>query len=202
MRKVLLVDDHNLILGGLQIYMEGLFDIDYASTVNKAKEMLLEQDYYAVILDVSLGSTSGFDIVCEIPKRIYIFFLTMHKSSVYIKMAKDYGATGYFLKDESIKLLITALEKPISRSFWMSKSVENELTNFKENTLSNYDKLSPREQQVFSMLVSDISYKEIAHRLKISSKTVNNHRDHIMKKLDIPTQIGLVLKAVKLGIIT
>ena len=80
----------------------------------------------------------------------------------------------------------------MKENFYESKSIKT----------SNYEKLSPREQQIFSMLAEDLNYVEIAKRLKISKKTVNNHRDHIMHKLEITTQVGLVREAVRLGIIT
>ncbi len=82
------------------------------------------------------------------------------------------------------------------------KIVPNELKNVKSYKGSNYEKLSPREQQIFAMLADDLSYKDIASRLKLSTKTVNNHRDHLMKKLGINTQTGLVHEAVRLGIIS
>jgi len=200
MRKVLIVDDHNLIFNGLKDVLKH-FTLDYSPSTEQALEMLKENEYYAVLLDVSIGDNQGFEIITAIPKKSYIFFLSMHKSSLFIQMAKDLGANGYFLKDEPADLLVQAINTPISRAFWMSCTVENELAQAANYVTSNYEKLSPREQQIFSMLVEDISYTEIAKRLGISKKTVNNHRDHIMKKLEVVSQIGLVREAVKLGII-
>jgi DNA-binding NarL/FixJ family response regulator len=121
---------------------------------------------------------------------------------MYIQMAKDFGAKGYFLKDESLDLLFNALNRPIDKDFWMSPLVESELKNADVYEASNYDKLSPREQQIFAMLAEDLSYKDIASRLQLSTKTVNNHRDHLMKKLGIETQTALVREAIRIGIIS
>ena len=201
MRKVLLVDDHNLIFNGLNDVIKD-FSLEYASSNQAALEMIKQNQYYAVILDITIGDQKGFDIVSSIPKNCYLYFLTMHKSSVYIQMAKELGANGYFLKDESPKLLTKALNSPLKKSFWMSPAVENGLSNAISYEGTNYEKLSPREQQVFAMLAEDISYIEIARRLGLSKKTINNHRDHIMKKLEITSQIGLVREAVRLGIVS
>lgn len=202
MKKVLLVDDHSLILGGIENTIGKFYFVDYAASTLEALEKLEIETYYAIILDVSLGETKGFDIVKSIPDKIFMFFLSMHKSSVYIQMAKDFGASGYFLKDESPELLLKALNRPFERDFWMSLAVETELKNTKTYEGSNYEMLSPREQQIFAMLAEDLSYKEIASRLNLSAKTVNNHRAHLMKKLRIDTQTGLVREAVHLGIIS
>ena len=202
MRRILVVDDHMLIFDGLKTTLSGSFDLDYAASTDEAFRSLEAEEFYAVILDVTIGDRKGFDIVKSIPKSSCILFLSMHKSSMYIQMAKDFGAKGYFLKDEPLDLLICALERPLDRTFWMSSVVENELKNAGIYESSNYDMLSPREQQIFAMLAEDLNYKEIAGRLKLSSKTVNNHRDHIMKKLGIESQIGLVREAVRLGVIS
>jgi DNA-binding NarL/FixJ family response regulator len=202
MRKILIVDDHKLIFDGLKISLMNKFDVDFAASTDEAFSFLDHETYYAIILDVSLGEMKGFDIIGSIPKSTYTFFLSMHKSSMYIQMAKDFGAKGYFLKDESLDLLFNALNRPIDKDFWMSPLVESELKNADVYEASNYDKLSPREQQIFAMLAEDLSYKDIASRLQLSTKTVNNHRDHLMKKLGIETQTALVREAIRIGIIS
>jgi len=202
MRKILIVDDHRLIFDGLKITLAGSFDLEYAATTEEAFQLIESESFYAVILDVTIGDMKGYDVVKSIPKNSYTFFLSMHKTSMYIQMAKDFEVKGYFLKDEPLDLLFEALSRPLERAFWMTSSVEKELENANTYESSNYDKLTPREQQIFAMLAEDLSYKEIASRLKLSSKTVNNHRDHLMKKLGIETQVGLVREAVRLGIIT
>ncbi len=201
MRKILLVDDHNLIYAGLKGAVRH-YELEYASSNDEALKKIRDKHYYAVILDITIGEQKGFDVVYSVPGNCYIYFLTMHKSSVYIQLAKDMGAKGYFLKDESSELLVEALNSPLSRSFWMSPTVADELSRAESYEGSNYEKLSPREQQIFAMLAEDMSYIEIAKRLSLSRKTVNNHRDHIMKKLEISSQIALVKEAVRLGIIS
>lgn len=202
MRKILVVDDHQLIFDGLATALKGQFNLESAPTTDQACEYIERFDFYAVIIDISIGKQKGFDIVCEIPKSTYVFFLSMHKSAMYIQMAKDFNAKGYFLKDESLEILYKALRSPLQNDFWMSSIVKKELEQIGNFKSANYDRLSPREQQIFSMLAEDLSYKEIAGRLKLSTKTVNNHRANLMKKLGIDTQIGLVHEAVRLGIIS
>lgn len=201
MNKILIVDDHRLIFDGLEKSLSR-YELEYAASVDHALLKLKEFVFYAVILDVALGDQKGFDLIKAVPRKTYTFFLSMHKTSVYIQMAADFEAHGYFLKDEPLDLLLEALSRPMDRTFWMTPAVERELKNFKETEKSNYEKLTPREQQIFAMLAEDLSYKEIASRLNLSAKTVNNHRDHLMSKLEVETQTALVHEAVRLGIIS
>ncbi len=83
----------------------------------------------------------------------------------------------------------------------MSDIVRDELKTRSLPEKANYETLSPREQQVFALLAEGLSYKDIADRLSISKKTVNNHRDHIMQKLAVTSQVALVMEAIRLGII-
>ena len=127
MKSILLVDDHELIYKGLALAMKGRFNLDYAPDIDTAQTKLKKNNYYAVILDVTLGERKGFEIIKDVPKRCYTYMLSMHKSAMYMKMAKKYGAAGYFLKDESSEYLLDALIKPvINRPFRMSPAVERE----------------------------------------------------------------------------
>ncbi len=200
MKKILLVDDHELIYTGLKNTIPG-YEIHYSSYLEEAVGKLEKQDYYALILDISIGYARGFELLKWIPDCSHVFFLSMHKSPQFIKQAKESGAKGYFLKDEPVDLLLEALRNPEGRTFWMSENVESVLQNSREEMATNYDALTPREQQIFSLLAQGMGYSEIARLLNISKKTVNNHRDHIYKKLEISSQTQLVHEALKLGIL-
>lgn len=81
-------------------------------------------------------------------------------------------------------------------------TVKNELVNIYKGENSSYDELTPREQQIFYLIAEGLTYKEIAYKLKISAKTVNNHRTNIMNKMDIHSIPELIKEAYKLGILT
>ncbi len=200
MNRILLVDDHELIFSGLNQKISHI-DLDFAPSLDDARMMIREQTYYAVILDITIGNSRGFDLIQYIPKHWYVFILSMHKSPVYIKQARSMGARGYFLKDESPQLLLEALKTPLARQFWMSETAWKELNRKIVVQYSSYEKLTLREQQIFSLLAQGNSYVDIGRYLNISKKTVNNHRDHIFKKLGISSQTELVHEAIKLGVV-
>jgi DNA-binding NarL/FixJ family response regulator len=202
MRNILVIDDHDLIYSGLKGFISNRFEIYLAKNLAEARLFLKENEPYALLIDISLGEESGFDLVQDIPESCLFFFLSMHRSSVYIKLAYDLGAQGYFLKDEPPDLLLEALDSPLRNPFWMSEIIQKEFQSFSENKETAYDTLSPREQQIFGLLAEGVGYREIAFRLKISAKTVNNHRDKIMIKLSLTNQTELVKFAYKIGAIS
>ena len=203
MRNILIIDDHKLIFGGLKAEMPEEYELYYAHDSQSAKELLRETSFAAAIVDISLGDENGFDLAHEIRSEIgQIFFLSMHKTPFYIQKALNEGFRGYFLKDDSLDLLIDAICFPEKRGFWVSGEVEAILNDYESNEFSLYETLTAREQQIFRLLAEGIGYKEIAYKLNVSPKTVSVHRDNIMRKMKLDHQTELIKQAVKLRIIT
>lgn len=201
MKKILVVDDHNLIYNGLKILLNEDFLLGYANNLKTARERLDSTFFDLIIIDITLGNESGFDLVENLKLEQTFYFLSMHKSSIYIDKAKNVGAKGYFLKDEPVEYIIDCLKGSYSGDFFMSEAVQNELNNLYKGESCNYDELTPREQQIFYLIAEGLSYKEIAFRLKISAKTVNNHRTNIMNKLKLYSVPELIKEAYKLDIL-
>lgn len=201
MKKILVVDDHNLIYNGLNILLKKDFFLEYSNNLSSARKRLDSTFFDLIIIDITLGNESGFDLVDNISDKQTFYFLSMHKSSIYIDRAINVGAAGYFLKDEPVEYMVDCLKRTTTDEFIMSKTVKNELSNLYKGENSSYDELTPREQQIFYLIADGLSYKEIAYQLKISAKTVNNHRTNIMNKLNIQSVPELIKLAYKLGII-
>lgn len=205
MRNILIIDDHKLIFGGLKAEMSGEYELYYAPNCATAIELACKIRFFCAIVDISLGDENGFDLANELKQDIQIpeiFFLSMHKTPFYIQKALSEGFRGYFLKDDSLDLLIEAVCFPEKRGFWVSREVENMLNDYETNEFSLYEKLTAREQQIFRLLAEGIGYKEIAYKLNVSPKTVSVHRDNVMKKMKLNHQTELIKQAVKLRIIT
>jgi len=205
MRNILIIDDHKLIFGGLKAEMPGEYELFYACDSASAIELACKVRFCAAIVDISLGDENGFDLANDLTKDIQIpeiFFLSMHKTPFYIQKALNEGFRGYFLKDDSLDLLIEAICYTEKRGFWVSEEVENILNDYESNEFSLYETLTAREQQIFRFLAEGIGYKEIAYKLNVSPKTVSVHRDNVMKKMKLDHQTELIKQAVKLHIIT
>jgi len=203
MRNILIVDDHKLIFGGLKTELPDNCELYYAPDSASAITLVRSYQFTAAIIDISLGDENGFDIANDLKGIVPdIMFLSMHKTPFYIQKALNGGFRGYFLKDESLDLLIDALCYPEKRGFWVSDEVESILNDYETNEFSLYETLTAREQQIFRLLAEGIGYKEIAYKLNVSPKTVSVHRDNIMRKMNLDHQTELIKQAVKLRIIT
>lgn len=202
MKNILLVDDHNLIYQGFIRQFSDDYKMFYASNTAEAKEIVHSNSIDIVIIDISMGKENGFDIAPDIKSFVKkIFFLTMHKSQIYIQKALSEGYDGYFLKDESLALMEEAFQFPEKRDFWMTEQVSSVLKADSNQKTELYDKLSPREQQILRMIAEGSGYRDIGSVLSISAKTVNVHRANIMRKINVENQIDLVKYAIRIGII-
>lgn len=205
MRNILIIDDHKLIFGGLKAEMPEEYELFYAYNSASAIELACKIRFSAAIVDISLGDENGFDLANDLQVDIQIpeiFFLSMHKTPFFIQKALNEGFRGYFLKDDSLDLLIEAVCSPEKRGFWVTEEMERILNDYETNEFSLYETLTAREQQIFRLLAEGVGYKEIAHKLNVSPKTVSVHRDNIMRKMKLDHQTELIKQAVKLRIIT
>ncbi len=107
MQNILIIDDHKLIFGGLNSELSTDFKLYYSHDITSAVEISSQVVFHTAIVDISLGDESGFDLAEKLTSSIpFIFFLSMHKSSIYVQQAQSKGYNGYFLKDDSLDLLI------------------------------------------------------------------------------------------------
>ncbi|MBB6481702.1 response regulator transcription factor [Spirochaeta isovalerica] len=205
MRNILIVDDHKLIFSGLKGEIPEDFRLLYAANSREALDLACQNPLAAAIIDITLGEENGFDLAEELKREVLVsqlFFLSMHKTPYFVQKAINEGYRGYFLKDDSLDLLIRAVSDPAGRKFWMSEEVEKMLNDYEDDEYSLYENLTAREQQIFRLLAEGVGYKEIAYKLNVSPKTVSVHRDNIMRKMKLDHQTELIKQAVKLRIIT
>jgi DNA-binding NarL/FixJ family response regulator len=133
----------------------------------------------------------------------------MHAKIDYIVKAFQAGATGYLAKGSAAEKLLQGMEHVLKGDYFMDTSVSQQVVKKlvglapKETltTGSNYDTLTSREQEVMVLLAEGLSVSQVAEKLFISPKTVENHRSNIMRKLGIHKTIDLVRYAARLGLI-
>ena len=214
-KSILIVDDHPLFREGLKAMIKGSSGYEVIGEVGTARDALrmagkLKPD--VVLLDVALPDRSGIEIVKELRRNLSktrIMIITMHSKVDYIVKAFLAGATGYLAKEIAPDRLLEGLDAVSKGDYFMDSSVSRKviqkLVQFPETgvkiTDARYDTLTLREQEVMGLLAQGISVKEIAEKLFISPKTVENHRSSIMRKLDLHSAIALVRYAARLGII-
>lgn len=204
--KVLLVDDHPLVLEGIRAIIETFSHIEVVGATSNASEALIiagrtEPD--VVMMDINMPELNGLDAI-ELFKEQHptarLLMLSMHDSREYISTSVMYGASGYVLKDVSTSEIIAAIEAVAAGGTYFSSGVSDVLMRV-ESARKNAGPLTTREQSVLLLVADGKSSRDVAKLLEISTRTVETHRKNIKKKLGIATTAGLTRYAIESGII-
>ncbi|MBN2033986.1 MAG: response regulator transcription factor [Deltaproteobacteria bacterium] len=214
-KSVLVVDDHPLVREGLKVILGRSTKFEVTGEAGAAAEgfrMAGELKPDLVIVDISLPDESGIELTRRIKRALPdsgILIVSMHSKIDYISEAFKAGATGYMVKESAPERLLSALATIAKGEYYLDTPlshpvIENLMKSPEKNagiTEGAYRRLTPREQEIMRMLAKDLSVKEIAERLFISAKTVENHRTNIKEKLGLKSSIELARYAARLGLI-
>ena len=146
------------------------------------------------VLDIGMPLLNGIEATRQIVRRapsVRVLILSMHSDQAYVTQAIQAGARGYLLKESAGAELLEAIAAVASGKSYFSPAVAQVVFDDYVKTLSEkgitdpYDALSEREREVLQLVAEGRSSKEIAELLKISTKTVGNHRHNICRKLNI-----------------
>lgn len=214
-KRVVIVDDHPLLRAGMKAMIDrsaGYLAVGEAGDVDEAIRLAVEERPDLMTMDVSLPGKSGIDAVREIRKVnpvVKILMVSMHSKFEYVAEAFKAGANGYLVKEATGGKLIQALDTLLAGEFYLDGHTSHELIDklLRGSDADRgihderYNLLSPREQQVMRLVAEGVPSRQIAERLDLSAKTVENHRANLMKKLDVHSKMELVRYAAKLGLI-
>ena len=214
-KNILIIDDHTLFREGLKIIIERDSRFKVVGEAGNGREGLrlakkLKPD--VVLVDISLPDRSGIQLTSEIRTLLpesQIIIVSMHSRINCIAEAFQAGAKGYVVKESTSDRLLQGLEAVVKGEYFLDSSVSREVVNelmkfpLKEARITDaaYGTLTPREQEVMRLLAEGLSTKEVAEKLFVSPKTVENHRASIMKKLDLHSSLELFRFAAKIGLL-
>ena len=214
-KSIVIVDDHPLFREGLKSIIGRNTAYSVVGEAKNGREGLkiaLKLKPDLVLIDISLPDKSGIQLTREIRNQLpdsRVLIISMHSKIDYIAEAFQAGATGYVVKESASNGLLKGLETVIRGDYFLDSSLSHAVVEslldlpIKEARIKDdeYGSLTPREQEIMRLLAEGLSVKEIAAKLYISPKTVENHRSNIMNKLGLHNAIELIRYAARLGLI-
>lgn len=213
MIRVALVDDHVMLRNGLAALVKSIgFDVLFEA--NNGEDCIQYIDAgkipEVILMDISMPVKDGFETTLWIRKNhpeIKVIALTMiDDENTVIRMLKN-GAKGYLLKESGPAELKTAIHAVMKKGFYYSEMVTGRLVHSiagddeESKTSQQLIHLTDKEIHFLQLTCSELTYKEIADKMKLSPRTVDSYRDNLFHKLDLKTRTGLAIYAIKNGIV-
>ncbi|MBC7572066.1 MAG: response regulator transcription factor [Spirosoma sp.] len=209
--RLLLVDDHQLILDSLQTLFASIPNVQVIGILNDSRrvcEMLLNTPVDVLVCDLHMPHLSGIDLTLQL-KRIHpavkVLILTMADDAQTIREAVRAGACGYVLKRAGRSELETAITAIMQGNRYFSPDVLDQLSQLQETGPNDHDPLTcltDREVDVLRLIADENPTHRIAEKLFISVPTVETHRRHLMQKLGVKSVVGMVKFAMKYGLVS
>jgi DNA-binding NarL/FixJ family response regulator len=202
--RVLLADDHSLVLEGIRKLLDT--KVDLIGTVGDGRALVKaveESKVDVVLLDISMPLLNGIEAARQIKKispQTKLIFLTMHSDRDYVIETLRIGASGYLLKWSAEAELVTAINTVLGGGVYLTPvlpDITEILSSRSSAARKNPGSLSVREREVLQLVIEGRSAKEIGDVLHLSAKTVEFHKYNMMKKVGVHTTIELAKYAVE-----
>ena len=211
---VLLAEDHKIVREGLRALLEAEGDFEVvgeAQTGRQVVQLTKRLRPAVVVMDIAMPLLNGLEATRRILKAVpatRVLILSAHGDDGYIRQVVMLGAAGYLIKQTSADLLARAIREVQKGNTFFSPSIANrihglslELSDECVVPKKKRTALSSRELEVLQLIAEGKANKQIARGLGISIKTVEKHRQHLMRKLDLHDTAGLTRYAIAAGII-
>ncbi len=206
--RILLVDDHDLVLQGLKRIVEcSLPEIKNVCTASSGQEALLliaSQRFNLFVLDMELPDISGMDIIVRIREKdpqVRIIVNTMHEEIWFIKNLIQCSVDGILFKSIDSTKIAEAIRRVLDGETYYCPYAEHVRAQMKRSDEGRREELTLRELDVLKRISEGKNTQEIAQELCVSTNTVDTHRRHLMDKLDARNVADLIMTAISKGII-
>lgn len=206
--RVLIAEDHKLVREGLRALLRRETDIQVVAEASDGLEAVRQAAASLpdlVVMDAGLPGLSGIEATRRLKAAqpsLPVLILSMHDDAKTVDQALRAGARGYILKGLGVADLCQAIRTVHRGEIYLSpRLAERTLPGFLSSGAGPKDPLSTREREVLQLIAEGYTSRQIAERLELSRRTVENHRTNIMSKLGIRTVAGLVRYALREGII-
>ncbi|MDH7568239.1 MAG: response regulator transcription factor [Armatimonadota bacterium] len=213
--RVLIADDHPLILEGLGSLLQRQPDIEVVGTAKTGPEAVaaaLELDPDVVLMDIRMPELDGVEAtrrIRSLSPHVRVIILTVYEDDASIFNAIKAGASGYMLKDVEMESLVDSIRRAARGESLIHPTIAarvleefGRLTRERESTPADlFQQLTRREIEILHLLAEGLTNKEIAFRLGISEKTVKNHLSNIFDKLQVNDRMQALIYAFEHNII-
>ncbi len=205
MIKVLIADDHAVVRRGLRQILSETPDIlvnGEASTVQEVRQLVHDQRWDVVVLDITMPGGSGLDLIAEL-RRLSpsprVLVLTVYPEEQYAVRAIRAGAAGFLTKESAPEQLIAAVRKVAGGGRYVSSELAEALASLVAGEAQGapHERITDREFEIFKMLAAGRTVSQVAQELALSVKTVSTHRTRILKKMEMKTNAELTQYAVR-----
>jgi two-component system nitrate/nitrite response regulator NarL len=195
--RILLVDDHAILLDGIKTLLEkvdGISVTSIAQSAEKALQILNDTEVDLVITDFNMPGMDGLSLIHSIKKikpKIKTIILSMHDETHLVKEILRSGVNGYVLKKDTHHELLKAIREVEQGKIYLSSDINKILIDNLQNP-DDGKLLSDREREIVKLIAKEYSNKQIAEKLFISERTVETHRKNIFKKTGTNSLVGLI----------
>ncbi len=210
MIRVMIADDHNMFVEGIESILEGHERIQVVSKCYTGTDVFVKMPQAnpdVILLDINLPGMNGLEVCQKLSKEypeVKVLALSMHNEESFVTEILKFGAQGYILKNTGKKELISAIETIHNGQSYFSEEVTetimkglvNQRTGSKKSATLT-PKISRREKDVLELIMKEHTTQEIADTLFISLKTVESHRRSLLTKLGVRNTAGLVRVAIE-----
>ena len=204
MKRILLVDDHEVVRVGVKRifdkHPEGTVLFGEASTAPEALDLVRAQDWDAVVLDLSLGGRDGLEVLKEMKQirpRLPVLILSMHTEMQFARRAFKAGASGYITKDSPRSELTKAINIDAGRYISQALAEKLVVEIGRDTDRPPHEMLSDREFEVLRLIASGKTAGEIAKLLSLSDSTISTYRARILEKMGMKTNAELTHYAIQ-----
>jgi len=212
--KVLIIDDHQLIIDGLRSILEDEETVMFtggANSMEEALEFLENNEVDVVLADISMPEHNGIEVtrkIRELYTDVKVLALTMHEDIGMISGMIDAGASGYLLKRTNMNEVLEAIQMVAAGQKYLGREVQaimmDDLVHREPGQTAQEEtaRLTSREKEILNLVAKEFSNEEIAKKLFISERTVETHRRNIFTKTNTKSIIGLIKYAIRNGLIS
>lgn len=208
--NILIADDHALILNGLSGLLRKMKEVSYVHTAQNKAELLAafeSRKYDIVFLDIHFGKNDGRAMAKELKQKhqdIVLAALTSFDDKDTIQSTANAGFNAFFLKSDDVKEIAEWIEEGEFETMYLSRQTQQAYTQhtlLKDNKTKNQIQLTDREKEILRLILDEKTTKQIAEKMFLSDKTIENYRTNLMHKLDATNIAGLVKKTILLGLL-